>query len=502
MPWEAGKLLYCIEWKPHDVDVAPLFWWVKLSGMQFHSALVNEYHHRHALDPPRWPNKRRVRSSASLGVREIKRALEERRLHLTLHGVAEEDTARELADERWRIRDEWQHTGRGWGCAKEIVQRRRKEWMEAEHEAKTPCDNEEEVDQPTETEARMPLGLVKQHSEPILRSRQRFDAQDELEWREHFGGIISAAGPKGGSVVSLQQQLLPRGSCANQPLSKVVSTLVRTHKRPPLYAALVGRGGGSGGGSASTLLLFNGAPSVDSSKSLGSSGGKGIFASLLDALNWSLWGRRQEAGTASDATCVTQGLSTAGESPAVGDLDGAPRSESGQQTEGFSGSSPIDMTAPFEVTRSQTPKQIDSLYSFPGYEVFGSRSLSTPSFQYKPSPSVSVEKVPLRTQTPNQQQPSDPSAHQHHHHHHNHHHHHHKHHHNKHQQPTSKKSKEPLAGLDVQKEEAVQRKVAVRKEPLEVHESELWLDGVGSPYPRPDSRVLIRRNHLRQKCVG
>ena len=342
MPWEAGKLLYCIEWKPHDVDVAPLFWWVKLSGMQFHSALVNEYHHRHSLDPPRWPHKRKLRPSASLGVREIKRALEERKLSLEMHGFAEEETARELADERWRIRDEWQHTGRGWGCAKEIVQRKRKECMEAEHATKSLGGSEGGVDQLLEMAESH--SAVQQRSEPVADSqqqpRQRFDAQDELEWREHFGGII-AADPDMDSVASLKRQLLQQGDCTSQPLSRVMSTL-RGAKRPPLYAALVGRGGGGG---SSLALASNGVPSVNAVNPSNGSG-KGIFAGLLGAFSWGLWGRRQKAGTASDEICLVKSLPAVATSPTVGDLDGAPQSESGQQQEqDFPVSSPIDVVS-------------------------------------------------------------------------------------------------------------------------------------------------------------
>jgi hypothetical protein len=42
MPWESRKFLYCIEWKPYDVDVAPIFWWVKLCGLVYHHTLVND----------------------------------------------------------------------------------------------------------------------------------------------------------------------------------------------------------------------------------------------------------------------------------------------------------------------------------------------------------------------------------------------------------------------------------------------------------------------------
>jgi hypothetical protein len=72
---------------------------------------------------------------------------------------------------------------------------------------------------------------------------------------------------------------------------------------------------------------------------------------------------------------------------------------------------------PLEITRTQTPKKIDSIYSFPGYDVCSS-SHST-LFQYKPSSSLSAsssgENVAMK----------DIRAGQHHHTHHHHHHHHH-----------------------------------------------------------------------------
>jgi hypothetical protein len=37
-----------------------------------------------------------------------------------------------MAEEKWRMRDEWQRNGRGWGSARNAVQARRKVWQDAE----------------------------------------------------------------------------------------------------------------------------------------------------------------------------------------------------------------------------------------------------------------------------------------------------------------------------------------------------------------------------------
>jgi hypothetical protein len=102
---------------------------------------------------------------------------------------------------------------------------------------------------------------------------------------------------------------------------------------------------------------------------------------------------------------------------------------------------------------------------------------------------VSTEIFPLRTKTPNQQQQQQLQHHHHRKHHHNHHHNH------SHKQPAKQKSKEPLAGLDVQRELVVRKEASPSPPPEDhevdevVHESELWLDGGGAAYLTSDFTV-------------
>lgn len=213
MPWETGMLLYCVEWVPHDVDSPAIYSWFKLSALGYHTTLVSEYHFRHGLEPPQWPPKSpRVRSSTSMAVREIKRTLEERKVYLILRGFFDDDAACEMACERWRIRDEWQRRGRGWGSAIDIVSRRRKEWMEDEHTVKRWRDKQR---------AQRPAGRLRQRSEPVLgrvpERRGIINLQDELEWREHFPAA--------------SEHPLARD---HRPLSRVVSTLKDPPPRPAL----------------------------------------------------------------------------------------------------------------------------------------------------------------------------------------------------------------------------------------------------------------------------
>ena len=200
-PSEAGKLVYCIEWRPYDVDAAAILWWAKLAALPYNRALVNDYHHLRGLDPPPWPPRKPPKSSASLGVREIKRALAERKAFLLRHGLSPEDAAARLQAERWRMRDEWQRAGRGWGSAREVVQKRRNQWLEAAHHHSPPTTRSGSASASTP--------ISRQPSEPLLSHRhrrrghpralgaggsiprKRFNAQDELEWREHFAGTTA-----------------------------------------------------------------------------------------------------------------------------------------------------------------------------------------------------------------------------------------------------------------------------------------------------------------------
>lgn len=123
-------LLYTISWRPHDFVGPPTQWVAHPSALIYYRDLVHDYHRRHRLAAlPSWPVRGRPRSSASLGVREIKRALEERRCTLITGGMSVEDATMEVAVLRWRMRDEWQRGGRGWGCARDIVAKWREVWV-------------------------------------------------------------------------------------------------------------------------------------------------------------------------------------------------------------------------------------------------------------------------------------------------------------------------------------------------------------------------------------
>ncbi|KAA8900485.1 hypothetical protein FN846DRAFT_958745 [Sphaerosporella brunnea] len=378
MPWESQKFLYCIEWKPHDVEVAPLFWWVKLCGLVHHHVLVHEYHQRHRLEPPKWPHKKRVKSSAGLGVREIRRALDERKVRLILTGSFNEDTAVSMANERWMMRDEWQRRGRGWGAAKEIVQRRRNEWLEADHSDPRPGAGDQDVPKTLESLRLTKARILRQRSEPDMRRgsangerglRKKFSVQDELEWREHFGQILLP-----NTRVDTPGQLRSRAGSIRQRARKVP---IRTSslRHGPITSSIASLAPSENGSLASSQMLSD----------------KGLLSSLLQKLAWGRSGRYLGA-----TECIAQ-------SPKVG-FDGsrtpAPRRQpdglDGPQdasgTAASDGSPPtmkvVDTNLPFEITRSQTPKKVDSLYSFPGYELCPSSTGTL--FQYKPSSSLSA----------------------------------------------------------------------------------------------------------------
>jgi hypothetical protein len=314
MPWESMKFLYCIEWKPHDVDVAPIFWWVKLCGLVHHHALVNEYHHRHHLEPPKWPHKRKIKSSPGLGVREIRRALDERKVHLILTGMFIEEIAVQIANERWKMRDEWQRRGRGWGAAKEIVQRRRNEWLEAEYLNSRPEAGDRILTKHMDSLRLTKARILRQRSEPDIRLDRvldedlgkKFSVQDELEWREHFGGIL------------LPGTQVPT---PDQPRPKTASILQRDLKPParvsPLRQGIID--------SPAASLAPSECGSMASSQLASNTSDKGLLSILLQKLTW---GRSGHSLSARECIVETSKLGFDGARTPDGQhggLDGPPR---------------------------------------------------------------------------------------------------------------------------------------------------------------------------------
>lgn len=234
------SLQYLIHWKPLDSGV-PRELWVRAidfveSGKR---AILEEYHFHHNLGPVSWPRdpRRQSRSSTSFGVQELKSALDERRQMLLDRGVDESEASCEMNQERWKMRDEWQRAGRGWGSAITIVKDRKKAWLEADSDAeesqsiaaaevhdtlslkKSPASSssdhmtmmkaagmlgpgtDREQGPPDSKkspryEATLPLDIPKPShlkrsenlgEEGIMRNQFAFTSEDEREWREIFG---------------------------------------------------------------------------------------------------------------------------------------------------------------------------------------------------------------------------------------------------------------------------------------------------------------------------
>lgn len=134
-PWGNKSLQYMILWRPRDSDV-PTGLWVRATDFveSGKRAILEGYHLRHNLGPVRWPRdpRRQLRSSTSFGVQELKSALDERKQMLLDRGLDEFEASREMNQERWKMRDEWQRAGRGWGSAMMIVKDRKKAWIMAD----------------------------------------------------------------------------------------------------------------------------------------------------------------------------------------------------------------------------------------------------------------------------------------------------------------------------------------------------------------------------------
>lgn len=134
-----GNLLYLISWRLRNSSITPVQSWVRVADL-FEGprrSILEEYHRQHNLGPIRWPRnpRRQLRSSTSFGVREIKAALDKRKLALLERGASILDVTRELDEERWKMRDDWQRAGRGWGSAIMVVEEKKKAWRIADLEA-------------------------------------------------------------------------------------------------------------------------------------------------------------------------------------------------------------------------------------------------------------------------------------------------------------------------------------------------------------------------------
>ncbi|PWW73623.1 hypothetical protein C7212DRAFT_299938 [Tuber magnatum] len=225
---DGGGLLYETLWKPHDLNTPPLKIWVKsVDFMDANKrAILDEYHLRNKLGTVHWrsQSKKKLRTSASLGVKEIKDALDERKRSLIASGRYNGRTAELLGKCRWMMRGEWQQRGRGWAAAIEVVERWKKAWQDAdkaerqiglslEREAAPgvtvnagenglPCSKEVESELvPSPPRVRLDnspsfkqfdgghvIGPERDH-DPQPRDNHKITREDVEEWRNFFGGI-------------------------------------------------------------------------------------------------------------------------------------------------------------------------------------------------------------------------------------------------------------------------------------------------------------------------
>ncbi|PUU73133.1 hypothetical protein B9Z19DRAFT_574963 [Tuber borchii] len=131
-----GDLLYEILWKPHDLDIPPLELWVKSGDFMDANkrAILDEYHQRNKLGIVHWRSrlKKKLRTSGSLGVKEIKDALDKRKRSLVASGRYDDRAVELLGKCRWVMRGEWQQRGRGWAAGIEVTERWKKAWQDAD----------------------------------------------------------------------------------------------------------------------------------------------------------------------------------------------------------------------------------------------------------------------------------------------------------------------------------------------------------------------------------
>lgn len=215
---------YMILRKPRGSGVPTELWVKAIDFAESEKRVILEgYHLHHNLGPVRWPRdpRRQWRSSTSFGVQELKSALDERKQMLLDQGVDESEALREMNQERWKMRDEWQRTGRGWGSAMMIVEGRKKAWIMADsnagkHEPTVAASSSDHVgmqdpgtDRPnpelfdisprvqkksygnkSTSPSNIPKPSYPKRPERIgqkVRSQFAFTSEDEREWREIFG---------------------------------------------------------------------------------------------------------------------------------------------------------------------------------------------------------------------------------------------------------------------------------------------------------------------------
>lgn len=146
---DSGDLLYQILWKPHDLDIPPLELWVKSGDFMDANkrAILDEYHLRNKLGIVHWRGrlKKRLRTSGSLGVKEIKDTLDERKRSLVASGRYDDRAAELLGKCRWVMRGEWQQRGRGWAAGIEVTERWKKAWQDADEAEKIGHNPEREA---------------------------------------------------------------------------------------------------------------------------------------------------------------------------------------------------------------------------------------------------------------------------------------------------------------------------------------------------------------------
>ncbi|CUS13803.1 unnamed protein product [Tuber aestivum] len=131
---DGGYLLYETLWRPYGIDIPPLRLWVKSDHFVDvkMKILLADYHSRNKLGTVHSKPKRGLQTSGSLGVKEIRDALDERKLSLIASGRYNDRTAGLLGKCRWMMRGEWQQRGRGWAAAIEVAERWRQAWQDAD----------------------------------------------------------------------------------------------------------------------------------------------------------------------------------------------------------------------------------------------------------------------------------------------------------------------------------------------------------------------------------
>lgn len=234
---------YMILRKPRGSGVPTELWVKAIDFAESEKRVILEgYHLHHNLGPVRWPRdpRRQWRSSTSFGVQELKSALDERKQMLLDQGVDESEALRETNQERWKMRDEWQRTGRGWGSAMMIVKGRKKAWSMTDsntgkHQSTVAASSSDYVGihNPDTTQLDPELldisprvwGKSYRHKsasppntpEPSnpkrpeqigqeVRSQFAFTSEDEREWREIFGPDLirsSVSLPNIGAIIFL-----------------------------------------------------------------------------------------------------------------------------------------------------------------------------------------------------------------------------------------------------------------------------------------------------------